>query len=207
MSFSENASDLGGNEFLACYREPVVSPLRDDVIRLERYNVCSGVRPSCLLPFGTTTTNMRVESMKKVLTVFHIAVEYDNKSITGLLSAYGALDINAPDANGATALCLAAAAKHTPIVLQILAEDHVDISVAGQTGRTALHHAASTGNIPIACVLIAKEDLDPNIRDDQGRPSLTYAALDDDSRIVELFLHRRLLIVVIICHYLKESLN
>jgi len=91
-----------------------------------------------------------------------------------------ALDINLSDDKGRTALHLAVAGNHAPIVTRLCNDNRLDVNVGDQFGETALHDACAKQNrSDIVHQLIVARGVDVNIKSKAGitplhkvRPSL-----------------------------------
>jgi len=96
-------------------------------------------------------------------------------------------DLNQPNANGRTALSLAAQG-HPEIVNVLLSLSETDPNHADQNGLTALHHAILHKKNGITQALIKHEKTDVNHRDKDGRSPLHHAAMLGHEEIVKSLL-------------------
>ncbi len=90
--------------------------------------------------------------------------------------------LNAPNADGRTALIFASALGKQDVVAALLTRG-ADVTVADKDGYTALHYAAAWGYQDIVTLLLAKA-ADPNARDKDGRTPLHWAAATGQDAIL-----------------------
>lgn len=79
-----------------------------------------------------------------------VALRYDAMRVVQLLLAHPGLKVDAPAANGNTALMMAAYQKNKPAVLALLAKG----AQVNRPGWTALHYAAAAGDLDIMKLLL-----------------------------------------------------
>ncbi len=105
------------------------------------------------------------------------------------------VDGNAPDAQGRTALQLAAYGGHTDVVRELLAKSTIDHQ--DNAGRTALMYAASGPNQETVAVLL-DAGADPNIADTaEGFTALMFAAAEGQLEVAR----------VLVAHEADQSLR
>jgi predicted LPLAT superfamily acyltransferase len=94
-------------------------------------------------------------------------------------------DVNAQDADGTTALMLAADTDHLEIVQKLLDKAGIDVNAKSKRGCTALMYAAETGHLEIVRALLEK-GADANAQDEKGNTALMLADLMRNVEIVSL---------------------
>ncbi len=110
----------------------------------------------------------------------------DSGIVAGLLAL--GIDLEARDANGATAVAVAAHDGNMA-VLRLLSAAGADLAVPDNEGHTPLHAAAATGRVEAAEFLIA-HGVDVNTANRHNRATpLLVAVARNDSAIVAVLLH------------------
>lgn len=120
-------------------------------------------------------------------TSLHRAVCSENESMVRILLDRGA-DISRKDANGNTALHLAAANKYgSEALVKLLLDESADSNAQDHLGQTALFAAVQNGNEE-AVKLLLDSSVDINSKDSMGNVALHYAVEDGAESMVLLLL-------------------
>lgn len=119
-----------------------------------------------------------------------LAAEYGNKQIVRELLK-DIKDIDATNADGATALYLAAKANNKEIVEYLLKHTKAKADIANkQTGRLPVHEAARNGNKEAVMNLLLRSKADIKAKDKEDRTALSLAAEYGHSSIVQYLIEQ-----------------
>lgn len=122
-------------------------------------------------------------------TLFHKACKYGFVATVQRMLADGAVDINAENRDGLTALRVAAARGHTDVVRLLLADPHVGVNTPDrEEGYTALHLAAAKGHTDVVRLLLADPRVEVNTPSSAGMTALHFAASFGNAEVVQLLL-------------------
>ncbi|KAE8406841.1 ankyrin repeat-containing domain protein [Aspergillus pseudonomiae] len=105
-----------------------------------------------------------------------------------LLGSTG-IDFNKRNAEGRSALSLAAMNGHSAVVWLLLCRNGTEISVKDRTGLIPLQHAARYGNISVLQILLAESKV-PNYKDDSRGSLLSHAAKCGQAAATEMLMAR-----------------
>ena len=99
-----------------------------------------------------------------------------------------AIDVNAQDEDGNTALHVAAWNSHLAVVEALLTSPNIDVNAVSGTLETALHWAAWQGYTSIVEALLAAPNIEVNAKDNRGRAALHSATWEGRVSAVEALL-------------------
>ncbi|KAH6890197.1 hypothetical protein BKA70DRAFT_873758 [Coprinopsis sp. MPI-PUGE-AT-0042] len=109
---------------------------------------------------------------KSRLTPFRYAMVGYNKAILSLLLTHPKIDINAPDANGITALMRASSEEEVAL---LLAHPKIKPNQIDYDGQTALMFASRRGSLEVVQVLLADPRVQVNLKSEAGKTALDIA--------------------------------
>ncbi|KAK4504760.1 hypothetical protein PRZ48_002722 [Zasmidium cellare] len=115
----------------------------------------------------------RVASPSGATTTLHEAAKSGDTTQVRKLIRSGAVDVNAKDEHGCTALHLVANADSAK---RILSDRQIDLNAEDADGRTALHHAVLKRRADIVRLLL-EAGVDKTLEDDKGRTAAFYAVV------------------------------
>lgn len=120
--------------------------------------------------------------------LFGAALRGDVEAVDALLKAGAQVNARHPD-NQWTALMMAAAFGHTPVISRLLSERNVDPNATADRGQTALHIAAERGS-EAAAVLLEQPSLMVNVKDQRGWTPLIWATFGNQLAVLRALLAR-----------------
>jgi ankyrin repeat protein len=121
--------------------------------------------------------------------LFDAALRGDVQVVDALLQAGAQVNARHPD-NQWTALMMAAAFDHAPVISRLLSEPDVDLNATADRGQTALHIAAERGSEAAADVLLQQPSLKVNVKDQRGWTPLIWATFGDQLGVLRALLAR-----------------
>lgn len=98
------------------------------------------------------------------------------------------INVNATDADEATALMWAVHEGHPQVVTLLLAADGIDVNAVDASGKTALICAAHRGHAEVVTLLLGADGIDVNAADASGGTALICAADKGQTEVVALLL-------------------
>jgi ankyrin repeat protein len=117
-----------------------------------------------------------------------IACVLGHIEIIDALLQHGRININLPNAGGATAFYLACQEGQVEVVKKLLADSRVDINKATCDEWTPFHAASGNGHTEIVKILLADQKIAPNKQASFGNTALHWACIDGDAEIVKILL-------------------
>ncbi|EAU81638.2 ankyrin repeat domain-containing protein 50 [Coprinopsis cinerea okayama7 len=122
-------------------------------------------------------------------TALHLAGHNGHGTCVNILLQFpAAIDVNARDDRGRTALMQAAIGRHQDVVQRLLVEPGIDVHAVDREGRTVLMEAAARGFKDVVERLLAEPGIAVNAVDAEGRTALMEAAVHGRKDVVERLL-------------------
>jgi len=134
--------------------------------------------------------NVNLHHSSNGRTALHMAVEYGQEVILGLLLSFSGTVKNARDSAGETAFMLAVANNQLSCLDILLQAEGIDLNITDQQGHTQLHLAVKNDYQTVFDKLILTPGVDLDAKDNDGDTPLHIAVQCDRSKMLEQLLKR-----------------
>ncbi|KAI1124366.1 ankyrin repeat-containing domain protein [Nemania abortiva] len=148
-------------------RDEAIIPPQRRVSRMPLlgYIASNGTRQIMELVISHLDKEINQSSNLQDNTPLMLAILWGNNDIVDFLLTLNALDVNAQDLCGRTALAIAIRGYKYPAVKMLLQHPRIDVNCQDKDKRTPLHEAVHQENIRILEMLLLHPKLDPNVGD------------------------------------------